>query len=263
MKFICIPSGNLVSGIGENGINIEISSDFYIQTTEVTQAQFKTIMGTNPSYFSNNDKHPVENISWDDVQKFLKKLNLIEKNNGYNYRLPTEAEWIYASRAGGAQTSKKGQNVQTVRSYVDFDFVENFMIDPYPSKNIAWFSENSCGEYKYCSNWDEVKSNCLNCGTHPVARKEVNVWGLYDMFGNVWEWCRDKYTNKPMNHHRSELLLSNSQLHSNRVIRGGSWKSKSTCNNYDNFEDCTIFRKSKSQSYHSNSIGFRLIMTLE
>jgi formylglycine-generating enzyme required for sulfatase activity len=134
---------------------VTINKSFYMQTTEVTQKQWVKVMGRNPSKFENCGSNcPVEQVFWEDVQKFIRKLNQMEGTN--KYRLPTEAEWEYACRAG---------------STTDYFFGnEEGRLDDY-----AWYSNNS------------------RSGTSPVQEKKPNAWGLYDMHGNVGEWCEDWY----------------------------------------------------------------------
>jgi formylglycine-generating enzyme required for sulfatase activity len=155
-------------------------SDFYIGKYEVTQKQWREIMGNNPSNFKNCDNCPVENVSWNDVQEFIKKLN---QKTGKNYRLPTEAEWEYAAR-GGAQS----------RGY------------KYAGSNnigeVAWYGDNSSGK------------------THSVGGKKPNELGIYDMSGNVWEWCNDWYGNYSAGSQRNPQGSSSG---ASRVLRGGSW----------------------------------------
>jgi len=133
---------------------VVISRPFYVQATEVTQAQFFKIMGKNPSHHQGCDQCPVEQVSGEDARKFIRRLNAREKTD--KYRLPTEAEWEYACRAGTTTTYYFG-NV------------------PGPLGAYAWYAANSGNR------------------THPVAQKRPNPWGLFDLYGNVWEWCRDGY----------------------------------------------------------------------
>ncbi|MDB9414794.1 SUMF1/EgtB/PvdO family nonheme iron enzyme [Microcystis aeruginosa] len=156
-------------------------NSFAIGKYPVTQAQYQAVMGTNPSNFSNNPQNPVENVSWNDAQAFCQKLSQI---TGKTYRLPTEAEWEYACHAG-----------TTTRFY--------FGDDANQLGNYAWYDGNS--QYT----------------THPVGQKKPNAWGLYDMSGNVWEWCEDNwhdsYKNAPSD---GSAWLNNNLSH---IVRGGSW----------------------------------------
>jgi formylglycine-generating enzyme required for sulfatase activity/predicted alpha/beta superfamily hydrolase len=127
---------------------VKLTRGFEIGVHEVTQGQWESVMGVNPSRFRGAER-PVENVSWDDAQQFLAALNRL--GDGYHYRLPTEAEWEYAARAGS----------DAVR--------------PTPMREVAWYRGNSGGE------------------TQPVGGKRPNAWGLYDMVGNIGEWCQDRY----------------------------------------------------------------------
>jgi len=158
-------------------------------------------MGTNPSHFKNNPQNPVEMVSWHDAQAFCQKLSQI---TGKTYRLPTEAEWEYACRAG-----------TTTRYY--------FGDDANQLEDYAWYSGNSQNT------------------THPVGQKKPNAWGLYDMSGNVWEWCEDNW------HNSYAWVTNNSNVH---IIRGGSWCSyPSGCR--------SAFRGFNSQGRSSR--GFRVV----
>jgi len=164
MEFIEIPAGRFEIGAcskvffetcgDEAGYMVTIEKSFYLGKTEVTQAQWEKVMGSNPSKFKGSDR-PVEQVSWDDVQEFIKRLN--QKEGGNKYRLPTEAEWEYAARAGNPGTYSFGNDESKLGEY-------------------AWYSENSGSE------------------THPVGGKKPNAWGLHDMHGNVWEWTCSAYT---------------------------------------------------------------------
>ena len=155
-------------------------SDYYIGQTEVTQELWAAVMGSNPSYFKGNDQRPVENVSWNDCQEFIEKLNRLTEKN---FRLPTEAEWEYAARGGNKSRGDKysGSN---------------------DAKVVAWYGNNSGSE------------------THPVAQKQSNELGLYDMSGNVLEWCQDWYGKYKSN---SQTNPTGSSTGKSRVLRGGSW----------------------------------------
>ena len=156
-------------------------SDFSIGATEVTQAQWKAVMNNNPSYFKGDDL-PVERVSWDDIQGFLRKINSLSKTQ---YRLPTEAEWEYAARGGNASRG--------------YQYSGSNNID-----EVAWYKNNS------------------NRKTHTVGTKKANELGLYDMSGNVWEWCNDWYDE---NYYKNSPAQNpkGAQSGSNRVFRGGGW----------------------------------------
>jgi formylglycine-generating enzyme required for sulfatase activity len=159
---------------------VRITKGFEIGKYEVTQAQWEAVMESNPSDFKGADR-PVEQVSWNDVQEFLANLN--GRNDGYRYRLPTEAEWEYAARAGTAG-----------EYYGSLDA-------------IAWYGRNSGDQ------------------THPVGGKLPNAWGLYDVLGNVWEWCQDwhkddYYTEFPKSPAVDPRGPAKGEY---RVLRGGSW----------------------------------------
>jgi formylglycine-generating enzyme required for sulfatase activity len=151
MKFVLIPAGEFMMGTGPRTHNVRITKPFYLGVTEVTQGQYKKVMGDNPRSFSRTGDFPVERVSWEDAVEFCKKLSAKE---GETYRLPTEAEWEYACRAGSTTRYCFGDDESQLGEY-------------------AWFNENS------------------NRRTHPVGTKKPNAWGLYDMHGNVWERCQD------------------------------------------------------------------------
>lgn len=181
MKFTLIPAGEFMMGSdefdwGKPVHKVKINKPFYLGTYPVTQAEWKAIMGDNPSYFKGDDL-PVERVSWDDVQEFISKLN--EKEGTNKYRLPSESEWEYACRAG------------TTTRY-SFRDSESKLGD------YAWYAENSGSrppKKGYCAGYDKDDWFSLewNWKTHPVGQKKPNHYGLYDMHGNVWEWVQDKY----------------------------------------------------------------------
>ena len=174
MTFRAIPAGTFMMGspLNEPGRldrelqhQVTLTQPFYMQTTEVTQAQWRAMMESNPSWHNTcGDDCPVENISWDDIQTFINQLNALGEGT---YRLPTEAEWEYSARAGSTTAFANGD-----------------------------ITELDCGRDP---NLDAMGWYCYNSGDtpHPVAQKNPNVWGLYDMHGNIWEWVQDRYGDYP------------------------------------------------------------------
>ena len=156
-------------------------SDYYIGETEVTQELWQDVMGSNPSYFSGNPQRPVERVSWNDCQEFIKKLNQL---TGKNFRLPTEAEWEYAARGGNKSMGYKYSGSDTIG-------------------DVAWYTNNNSGS-----------------PTGDVKTKQANELGIYDMSGNVWEWCQDWYGSYSSG---SQTNPTGPSSGSDRVLRGGSW----------------------------------------
>lgn len=213
-QFVLISPGAFMSG--DEGIalrhRVTISKPFYLQTTEVTQEQWKKVMGSNPSVFMNcGNNCPVENVSWLMARAFISKLNQMEKTG--KYRLPTEAEWEYACRAGTTTKYSFGNGVEELPDH-------------------AWYNINSANR------------------THPAARKKPNPWGLYDMHGNVWEWCMDWHDDSPPGAAKDSAGTASGHQH--RVIRGGSWT--------DNPATLTcVFQGQDYPVVQSPDIGFRLV----
>ncbi len=187
-----------------------ILSDYYIGETEVTQALWKAVMGYNPSYFK-GDNLPVEQVSWNDiVERFIPALN---RKTGLTYRLPTEAEWEYAARGGGKSKGYKYSGSNNIGE-------------------VAWYYVNSRGK------------------THPVKGKKANELGLYDMSGNVWEWCQE-WDGKCNN----GILINSreSEKDSVYVLRGGSWGSRSG-------HCCVSYHRNDVSGNNRSFIGFRLVL---
>ena len=186
MEFVLIPAGTFPMGakrgyVDERPVHqVTISRPFYLGRYPVTQAQWTTIMQTNPSGFR-GEHHPVENVSWEDIQQFIHGLNA--KEGDTLYRLPTEAEWEYAARAGSTTAYGFGN-------------------DACPLHEYAWYKANAGDK------------------THPVGQRKPNAWGLYDMHGNVWEWVQDWYGPYPA---RAIVDPQGPQSGFSRVRRGGSW----------------------------------------
>ncbi len=199
-------------------------SSYNIGKYEVTQAQWQAVMGSNPSHFKDcGSRCPVEKVSWNDVQEFIKKLN---RMTGKTFRLPSEAEWEYAARGRRSDGYK----------YAGSDNIES----------VAWYTKNS---------YDKGKSH-PDYGTHTVGTKSPNELGLYDMSGNVWEWCSDwydenYYKNSPRNNPQGP-----SSTQSFRVLRGGSWAAFNI-----NCRVADRFRVRPVNNYSLYDVGFRLAQT--
>jgi formylglycine-generating enzyme required for sulfatase activity len=163
---------------------VTISKPFYLGKFEVTQEQWNAVMGKNRSHFR-GAKLPVERISWEDCQTFVKKLNDKFADSDITFSLPTEAQWEYACRAGTSTRYSFGDDEAKLGEY-------------------AWFEDNADGK------------------THPVGEKTPNAWGLYDMYGNVWEWCADWYEG---NYYELSPACDpiGPTTGSHRILRGGSW----------------------------------------
>ena len=208
MSFKFIPAGEFMMGSPESEkgryadeaqLPVRIPSAFPIGVHEVTQSEYESVMGVNPSHFKGAN-NPVEQVSWNDAVAFCVKLSSLpaEVAAGRVYRLPTEAEWEYACRAGTTTAYSFGDNAQDLGKY-------------------AWF-DNNC-----------------NRTTHGVGEKLPNGWGLYDMHGNVWEWCSDA-------------------AGSYRVFRGGSWINEAA--------NCrTAIRRRFDPTLRNNNLGFRLALS--
>jgi formylglycine-generating enzyme required for sulfatase activity len=187
MTFNKIPAGTFTMGspvdeIGRGDFDdtqhqVTLTQSFYIQTTEVTQGQWEAVMESNPAHFSScGSDCPVESVSWDDVQGFIGTLNTMGEGT---YRLPTEAEWEYAARAGYTTSLGNGNNIGVEDCGYDYNL--NIM---------GWYCYNSSVTYEGCEDIsDNGGPSCA--GTQPVALKAANDWGLYDMHGNLWEWVQN------------------------------------------------------------------------
>jgi formylglycine-generating enzyme required for sulfatase activity len=219
MEFVYIKPGTFMMGSpssesgrysDEKQHKVTLTKGHFMQTTEVTQGQWKKVMGNNPSDFKNcGDNCPVESVSWNDAKEFIKKLNNKDKN--FTYRLPTEAEWEYAARGGTKTALYTGDiTIKGQRNAPELD-------------KIAWYGGNSCVDYAGgydCSDWKEKQYSCSRCGTRKTGLKTPNAFGLYDMIGNVWEWCEDWYGDYPSGHVTDPRGPGSGSY---RVIRGGSW----------------------------------------
>lgn len=212
LEMVWIPAGSFMMG-AKNGPEhekplhrVNISQGFYMGKYEVTQAQWQSVMGDNPSHFT-GDNLPVEQVSWSAAVSFVKRLNM--RDSAFIYRLPTEAEWEYAARAGtmddyAGQLDAMGWYVQNSGRLTG------------QGETMAVLRASDAGEY--------LRLALENGGrTHPVGSKSSNAFGLFDMHGNVWEWCEDSfhgdYSGAPTDG-SAWLGGPHAQQH---VLRGGSW----------------------------------------
>ena len=199
MEFKLIPAGTFTMGEGDDAHEVTLTQPFKMGVHEVTQAQYEQVMGVNPSHFKDAD-NPVEEVSWEDAVEFCRKLSELpaEKAAGNVYRLPTEAEWEYACRAGTTTKYSFGDHESDLGDY-------------------AWYGANSGDK------------------AHPVGGKKPNAWGLYDMHGNVFEWCQDSRQD-------------------DRMLRGGGWAFAA--------KSCQSARRRWSLSFYpSIDYGFRVSLS--
>ncbi|MFH1915521.1 MAG: SUMF1/EgtB/PvdO family nonheme iron enzyme, partial [Pseudomonadota bacterium] len=214
MEFVWVAGGCYMMGSNdgdsdEKPVHEVCVGGFWLGKYEVTQAEWKALMGSNPSHFK-GDRNPVEMVSWDDAQSFIRKLN--SSGNG-RFRLPTEAEWEYAARSGGKNEKYAGGN---------------------DVGRVAWYDGNSGRR------------------THPVGGKAPNGLGLYDMSGNVWEWCEDWYDKDAYSKHANSNPISNNHASGTRVLRGGCW--------YSYPSDVRSANRIRSfPGSRSSSFGFRVV----
>lgn len=230
MKFVLIPAGSFVMGSppdepgrgdDEKQHRVTLTKGFYMSVTEVTQGQWRQVMGNNPSHFQDCGADcPVEFVSWNDCQEFVKRLN--QREGGNRYRLPTEAEWEYTCRAGSTTALANGS-----------------------------ISKTGCG---HDPNLDVMGWYCGNSGKkpHPVTQRKPNAFGLYDMHGNIWEWCQDWYGPYPSGHVSDPTGPSSGSV---RVLRGGGW--------HEDVEGCrSALRVGRPPTSRAGTLGFRLAGTL-
>jgi len=243
MKLVLISKGTFMMGSppdekgseeDERRHEVTISRDYHLGMHEVTQAQYKKIMGKNPSHFQgdavaerhpetnrvvkdvDSANHPVEQVSWEDAVEFCQRLSALpeEKKAGRVYRLPSEAEWEYACRAGSQMAYSFGSDEKSL-------------------VNFGWYDSNSKGM------------------THAVGLKKANAWGLYDMHGNVFEWCADWYGEYPKG---SATDPRGPEVGSRRVDRGGCWY-------FDAVYCRSAGRFRRGPSFRDDFLGFRVALS--
>ena len=219
LTMVAVPGGTFTMGAtseqgsdafdGEKPAHSVTLRSFYIGQTEVTQELWQAVLGNNPSY-KKGAKLPVERVSWDDCQEFIRKLNQM---TGKNFRLPTEAEWEYAARGGNRSRGYKYSGSNNIG-------------------DVAWYGDK------------------IGSSTHEVATKRANELGLYDMSGNVWEWCSDWYGSYSSSAQTNPTGPSSGSL---RVFRGGGW------GDFAGF--CRVSgRNRRSPGDRGNGVGLRLAL---
>ena len=212
MRFVPIKPGTFIMGEGEDAHEVTLTQPFAMGQFEVAQEQYERVMGKNPSHLKQAPQNPVEMVSWEDAVEFCRRLSELpeEQSAGFTYRLPNEAEWEYACRAG------------TTTAY-------SFGDDSAELGDFAWYVDNASKQ------------------THPVGQKKPNPWGLYDMHGNVWEWCSERAGDYPSGEINVQIESPPGTFH---VCRGGSWVDPDVrCDSPD--------RSTSDKAYFF--IGFRVV----
>jgi formylglycine-generating enzyme required for sulfatase activity len=233
MKLKLVPSGTFMmgsatkqagSGDDERQVKVTLSKPFYLGVYEVTQDEYTKVMGENSSFFQkevigniDSRRLPVEQVSWEEAVEFCKRLSEMEaeKKSQRVYRLPTEAEWEYACRAGTETAFHFGEREDRLSEF-------------------AWFASNA------------------QRMTHAVGAKKPNAWGFFDMTGNAWEWCQDRYGEYPVGSVTDPTGTKESEF---RVLRGGSW-----------YHDATFCRSSsryRAVASDRHNFGFRVALTVK
>ena len=236
LELVLIPAGDFLMGSPDSEKDrsldegpqhqVRISQPFYIGKTEVTQGQWQAVMGNNPSNFKGDDRLPVETVSWDDCQAFCQKLNarMEGANARWRVRLPTEAEWEYACRAGTSTPFSFGATISPAQVNYDGN-------NPYGSGKKGEFRQK----------------------TMPVGSFPANAWGLHDMHGNVWEWCQDWHGAYASS---AQVDPGGPNSGTDRVLRGGCW--------YDRAVGCrSAPRHWGAPVLRGDGIGLRVVVDSE
>ncbi len=236
LEMIKIPAGSFFMGSADNNSRASkyekprhqvTLQEYYLGKYPVTQEQYQAVMGYNPSHFKDNPKNPVESINWNDTKTFCQTVYEII---GQKVRLPTEAEWEYGCRAGTTTPFYFGETISTEQANYNGNYT---------------FGEGKKGTYRE--------------KTTPVGSFPANKFGLYDMHGNVWEWCEeswhDNYAEKPEKLKQNGNIIWSSSNESLHVLRGGSWL------HYP--EHCLSVKRSNSENIFvfSQTVGFRLALS--
>ena len=239
IRFVRIPKGRFMMGSKKDESSqpiheVKITKAFYVSIYPITQKQWSTVMGSNPSKFI-GEKNPVECISWDDCQNFVKELN--KRENVELYRLPTEAEWEYACRGGSVSDFFFGNRNNLLKKFAWYSDISEICHDVMVQKGI----------FKKRMILKEITEKM----THPVGELEPNAFGLYDIYGNVWEWCQDKWHGNYMGAPVDGGAWMDGKILYN-IIRGGGWN---TLGKY-----CTSSHRGNwNPDGTMSDIGFRLV----
>jgi formylglycine-generating enzyme len=230
MKFVWIPPGSFMMGSPKEEIErnnnetqhkVKLTKGFYMGVHLVTQEQWQAVMGKNPSRFKGEKNLPVDRVSWEDCQKFIKKLREKDKKL---YRLPSEAEWEFCCRAGTKTPFHFGETISTEQANYNGNFT---------------YGKGKKGVYRE--------------KTTPVGNFSANAWGLYDMHGNVFQWCQDWYGDYPQ---KDVVDPQGPEKGDFRVLRGGSWNN--------NPVDCrSAFRDGLVPGYRNYDCGLRVCFFVE
>jgi formylglycine-generating enzyme required for sulfatase activity len=224
MPFCWCPPGKFKMGEAPDQVDVTLNRGFWLGKTEVTQAQWQSVMETRPwerqQHVKSGPDYPATFVNWDDARSFCEKLTKDEQAagrlpEGWEYRLPTEAQWTYACRAGTTSVYSFGDETSRLGDY-------------------AWFDANA--------------KNAGEEFAHEVALKLPNAWGLYDMHGNVWEWCRDGYAAKLTGGSDPKVAVPQTP----RVLRGGSWAQDAT------YCRCDDRRGQRPPGYRFYNLAFRV-----
>lgn len=250
LELVRIPAGSFVMGspttergrVSAEGpqTNVTISQAFYMGKYELTQRQWRAILGTNPSYFT-KDTHPVDSVSWSQAQSFLTALNTHITTTGQgplSMRLPTEAQWEYACRAGTSTRFSFGNSLDCTDDCSDC-----------PAGTL---SGKRTDYMWYCGN--NALSDQPGFGTKSVGQKKPNAFGLYDMHGNVWEWCQDWYAYSLPGGNVTDPTGPTTAW--DRVLRGGSWDFRAT----DCRSACRFYYPPGNQL---RNLGFRVVGVMQ